>query len=100
MKHPPLLWARHAQSVGETWARETVQLIHAEQRLAAGGFPGTLTEARSRVLVAVIPWLAARGRPSAKTQELESMARAVYQAAKTAWSTLREPEGKEPLDPA
>ena len=92
MKHQTLPLARHAQSIGETWAQETIKTIHAEQRVAAGGFPGTMTEARTRVSLLVLPWLAKHGNPPATPVEREAIAKAVYQSAKQAWWSMREPE--------
>jgi hypothetical protein len=92
MKQQSATLARHAQTVGETWAQETVKTIHAERRVAAGGFPGTMTEARTRVAILVLPWLTERGGPPATPVEREAIAKAVYQSAKQAWWNMREPE--------
>ena len=80
-----LLLERAAVSVGETWARGWLAELGSEGRSAAGGWPGTITQARSRVRAVVTAELArARFQPAA-ADEVDRTARAAYARAREVW---------------
>jgi hypothetical protein len=80
-----LLLERAAATVGETWARGWLAELGSEGRSAAGGWPGTITQARSRVRAAVTAELArARFQPAA-ADEVDRIARAAYARAREVW---------------
>ena len=74
---------RAVDAAGEAWARDWSIALSGEGRAVSGGWPGTLSEARSRVAVC----LAKRSSTSRRMspEELESLARRAYAAAKKAW---------------
>ena len=72
-------------TVGETWARGWLAELGSEGRSAAGGWPGTITQARSRVRAVVTAELArARFQPAA-ADEVDRTARAAYARAREVW---------------
>ena len=80
---PPELVAR-ATSVGEAWCQEYVRELRAQSREIVGGWPGTLREARRRVL-AYMP----------RTIEpllLDELARITNLAARRGWESVSEPD--------
>ena len=80
-----LLLERAAITVGETWARGWLEELGSEGRSAAGGWPGTITQARSRVRAVVAVELArARFQPAA-ADEVDRTARAAYARARAVW---------------
>ena len=80
-----LLLERTAVTVGETWARGWLAELGSEGRSAAGGWPGTITQARSRVRAVVTAELArARFQPAA-ADEVDRTARAAYARAREVW---------------
>ena len=74
------------EEAGLAWAGEMRAALHAEGRPAAGGWPGTLSEARARVVSVV-------GRQ--RDEELERFARLLYGAARDAWLSQREPTPRD-----
>jgi hypothetical protein len=74
---------RVVDAAGEAWALDWSNTLHGEGRSVSGGWPGTLSEARGRVAVC----LARRpnGTRRVSADELESLARRAYAAAKKAW---------------
>ena len=85
-----------AELVGREWANEIKASIILERRRASGGWPGTLSEARARVLVSLLPWLQRNGQPTVSSQEREGAARLVYASARSAWMETREPDDEPP----
>ncbi len=71
---------------GELWATEMRARVADEQRLAAGGWPGTLSEARARAARLVVA--------SKDTAEREHAARVLYDSARALWLKHRQPEGE------
>lgn len=70
--------ASHSDIVGDAWAQRVALDLRREQRTAAGGWPGTMSEARVRT--------SAHFRGKLLTPvELEDAARAVYQRARSHW---------------
>ena len=73
-----------AERAGRLWADEVRGAIRLEGRAAAGGWPGTLTEARSRVMAVL------RGRLPAEAEELDRLTRLLYSAARRHWLADRD----------
>lgn len=75
-----------AERVGLDWAQGWFERVAREQRAVAGGWPGTMSEARAQVVRALVPWLRERGKwPSHDVTNFEATARVVYTAARAAW---------------
>src|ERR1700735_3171568 len=80
-----LLLERTAATVGEAWARGWLAELGSEGRSAAGGWPGAITQARSRVRAGVTAGAArARFQPGA-ADEVDRTARAAYARAREVW---------------
>jgi len=73
-----------ANEVGRAWASELVQAFRADEREIIGAWPGTMSEARSRVLARV-------GRTVAPSvlDELAKIARCVAQQR---WQQISQPD--------
>jgi hypothetical protein len=77
-----------SSALGEAWANDVAAALRAQTRSLVGAWPGTLREARSRVL---------RGLPEARQSSFDAealavLARAVYDAARRYWDTMAEPD--------
>lgn len=81
-----------AAESGRAWAKSLVAELHGAGRRAAGGWPGTLTEARFR-LESVLAGAAREPRVCSG----EDLARVLYDAARRDWLAYREPEATEHL---
>lgn len=81
-----------AETIGRDWAIELKASILLEQRRACGGWPGTLSEARARVLISLLPWLRLNGQPVVTTAQREDAARHLYASARSAWMETRDPD--------
>jgi hypothetical protein len=71
--------------LGASWARVWCKSLQTDGRLVAGGWPGTLAEARARVQGHLGSELARRGMPSLSLEELATATSATYQRAKRDW---------------
>ncbi len=80
-----------AASVGSDWAVARVRELHAAARTVAGGWPGTLREAKGQVIAA----LSRSGVAAPEPERLEALARAAAAAARTCWSRHAEPDPEE-----
>jgi hypothetical protein len=80
-------WASVASALGQAWAKDCAQSLAAQDRNVVGAWPGTMREARSRVIAGV----AMPMRANAMIQ-LEDLARATYLAARRHWDTISEPD--------
>jgi hypothetical protein len=78
-----------ATALGEAWANDCAKALRAQSRGVVGAWPGTLREARSRVLVG-LP--SVRRQPSLDTVALDVLSRAVYEAARRYWTAISEPD--------
>lgn len=74
--------------LGEAWAHDVAEALRAQTRDVVGGWPGTIREARSRVLLGI----RTGRRPSLDTAEIEALSRAVYDAARRCWDQISEPD--------
>ena len=74
-------------ALGAAWAQDVANALRAQTRGVVGAWPGTLREARSRVLM---------GLPAARhaynAAALQTLARAVYEAARRCWDEISEPD--------
>ena len=75
-------------ALGEAWAHDVARSLREQTRGVVGAWPGTMREARSRVLVGLPP---AR-RSAVDAAALDAMSRAVYNAARRCWDAFAEPD--------
>jgi hypothetical protein len=86
------LLEKGAVAVGLRWAEEQRLELHREGRPAAGGWPGTLREARFRTQRFFAAEMR-RHKMSAMTEaEREAVARTAYASARSTWCSRAEPE--------
>jgi hypothetical protein len=71
--------------VGTGWADDLCAQIVNEGRLLAGGWPGTMTEARARARYHLDVELARRSMPSLTSEELATATRTTYARARQVW---------------
>jgi hypothetical protein len=78
-----------AASAGTTWANAFTSELRAQRRVICGGWPGTMTEARSRVLLAI----GGEAR-TLSPDRLQELARTANRAARVIWddASVREPD--------
>ena len=69
-----------AVAVGEAWVSELVRSLHSEDREVIGAWPGTMSEARRRILASI--------RTKLDSQHLEELARAANLAARRGWQVV------------
>jgi hypothetical protein len=81
-----------ANALGRTWAEGRRAELHREGRPAAGGWPGTLREARSCVERELSHKLQGHRMTAITTNERETAARATYASARSEWRRRAEPE--------
>jgi hypothetical protein len=72
-------------TIGAAWARAVCDGIHSEGRVIAGGWPGTIVEARARIASHLARELAGRRMKALGPEELEHAANATYARAKQEW---------------
>ncbi len=92
-----LLVDRAARSAGEDWAHAFVAELGAEGRSAAGGWPGTLSEARARVWPRLASALASERLQPAIHTEVDGAARTAYARARAVWAALAKADDSEDL---
>ena len=76
-----------ATAVGEAWAAELVQALRATERDVVGAWPGTMREARMRVL--------ARLHRLLDLALLDELARLVIVAARREWHQIAQPDPEQ-----
>jgi hypothetical protein len=76
-----------AMSIGAEWAHGWREAMRREGRAIAGGWPGTLPEARARVAAYFGAKLARRRMPVMTTDELQVAVAATYEKARRDWLT-------------
>ena len=79
-------------TLGQTWAEEWRADLRREGRPAAGGWPGTLREARVRVERFLLSEMSRRKMAAVTEAEREVAARAAYASARHEWCRQAEPE--------
>jgi hypothetical protein len=77
-----------SSALGEAWANEVANALRLQTRGLVGAWPGTIREARSRVLLG----LPAARRPTFDAEALAALSRAVYIAARRCWDEISEPD--------
>jgi hypothetical protein len=73
-----------ATALGEAWADELVRLLRADKRKVIGAWPGTMSEARMRVL--------ARLHRKLDVAVLDDLARVTIGAARREWHQVSQPD--------
>lgn len=73
-----------ASAAGNAWAAAYARALQSERRAIVGAWPGTLTEARARVLAV----LSHDGVAVASLEDLRSLARTANHAARDAWRAI------------
>jgi hypothetical protein len=76
---------RCAGVVGEQWARGRRDELRSSNRRAAGGWPGTVAEARAYARAHLTTELARHRLTDITSAELEVAARATYASARATW---------------
>jgi hypothetical protein len=66
----------------ERWVLETTEALRADDRAVAGGWPGTMSEAQSRLATLV----SERRIALSSREEHEQAARRLYESARRAWA--------------
>jgi hypothetical protein len=75
-------------ALGEAWANDVANALRAQTRGVIGAWPGTLREARLRVLRD----LPAARQPRFNVEALDALSRAVNDAARRTWDQIAEPD--------
>jgi hypothetical protein len=76
--------AERATQIGEAWAHEYVRDLHAQARAPIGAWPGTMSEARRRVVTQLAVVL--------DPARLDQLARMANLAARRGWLEVCEPD--------
>ncbi len=71
--------------VGSAWATALCESVRTQGRPIAGGWPGTMVEARTKIAGHLAHSLAARRMSPARPEELAIAASATYARAKKDW---------------
>ena len=71
-----------ADEIGEAWASELVRSLRSEDREVIGPWPGTMSEARMRILASL--------RMKLDTKHLDQLARIANLAARRGWEEVSE----------
>lgn len=77
-------FTERASQIGEAWAHEYVRDLQAQARAPVGAWPGTMSEARRRVVVQLAVVL--------DPERLNALARVANLAAKRGWQEVCEPD--------
>jgi hypothetical protein len=81
-----------AIDLGLRWAEQQRRDLHREGRPAAGGWPGTIREARTRVERDILPEVLRRIMTPVTLEEREHAARTAYASARSEWHRHAEPD--------
>ena len=73
------------EAAGARWALEYLEAVQKSGRAIEGGWPGTVREARARVMASVPPELSARGLSPLSPQEIAEASSLVNAVAKRGW---------------
>lgn len=85
---PPVDLDAVATIVGQDWAKSRVRELLAADRVVAGGWPGTLREAKGQLLAA----LGRQGLTVPAVDVLDTLARTATAAARVCWGRHAEPD--------
>lgn len=83
---------KSAHEVGERWARGWREELQSERRTAAGGWPGTIAQARACSGAHLSAELAKLRLAGPSTAELERAARLTYARARAVWLAFAQSE--------
>jgi hypothetical protein len=83
---------RSARDIGEQWARGWREELRSDDRPAAGGWPGTVAQARGRAREHLCAELARLRLAGPSPEELERAARLTYARARAVWLTFAQRE--------
>jgi len=94
---PPAWLEKATAQAGRAWSQRTRAVLLRERRLPAGGWPGTLTEARAIALDCLSKTFAT-ANTAASLEELELAARLVNASARDHWlvCAVKEPRETSP----
>jgi hypothetical protein len=81
-----------ALEAGKLWVGGFCDELRVQGRRAVGGWPGTMPEARARVIAYFTEELRRRNMVALTYEELNWVAKAAYAAAKRDWRALCEPD--------
>jgi hypothetical protein len=90
------LLERGSVSAGTNWAASWREDLRKQGRPAAGGWPGTLSEARAHVTSFFLRELRQRSMLALTPEEREWTAKAAYAAARQDWLSHGEHEEEDP----
>lgn len=76
--------AERASQIGEEWVHEYVRDLHAQERAPVGAWPGTMSEARRRIVTGLALLL--------EPKRLDELARVANLAARRGWRAVCEPD--------
>jgi hypothetical protein len=94
-----ILLGAQPELLGESWARIWFQTLQSEGRAVAGGWPGTVQEARFRAKEHFDRELLRCGFPPLNSEELHAATSATYERAKSAWlRVIRESKQPKSID--
>jgi hypothetical protein len=79
------LLERRAVAEGQAWAQQMRAALRSQLRRAAGGWPGTITEARARLTEFVLPRLTREAAAALTSTDREQAARTLYASARSTW---------------
>lgn len=85
--------------MGESWARAWCETMRTEGRGVQGGWPGTVPEARARILQHLDGNLARRGMSALSEEELLQATSVVYASAKRDWLRMARGEQASSVPP-
>jgi hypothetical protein len=88
--------SQRAHASGVQWAQDVQRALRLENRRAAGGWPGTMREARTRASH-LLATLRADG-VIATQEETTTLAKAVYASARSTWRANAESEDRDTVD--
>jgi hypothetical protein len=86
---------RSVAGLGHGWADHMREELRREGRSAAGGWPGTMREARTRVERLLLPALAREHLSETTSDERLALTRGLYAAARRHWLEQCETDGEE-----
>jgi hypothetical protein len=84
-----VLLAEATRRLGRAWAEEWFDDLRRQGRPIAGGWPGTMSEARSRVRHNVDAMLTKQSLPPMSHDELTEGAQLTYETARSLWFNFR-----------
>jgi hypothetical protein len=91
------LLAERPPALGTGWAGDWCKQMRLESRVVTGGWPGTLPEARARVLEHIDAELRRQGMPLLTTVEIAAATTTTYERARGEWlRAVRDAKIKRP----